>query len=182
MERTDAALVLDFGGEERKFQLLLGEIRELQKRTNAGPHELLRRILAGTWRIDDLRETIRIGLEGGGLPPKEAGQLVRYYVDPPRPLSESVMIAAQILEAALVGVQDDEIPKSAAAEERPQSSRTESSPSPRSTDGDQSSATAQETLTGSRSGNSEPSSPDILPPTAPRTDRSRRQPNNMTTS
>lgn len=182
MERTDAMLLLDFGGEERRFQLLLGEIRELQRRTDAGPQELLRRIVSGSWRIDDLRETIRLGLEGGGLPAKEAGNLVRYYVDPPKPLKDSVMVALQILEAAIAGVPGDELPKQAAAEEKPRSLKTASSPSPPSTDGDRALDTLPGKSTSSRSGNSPLPSGDTLPPTAPRTGQSHRRPNNMTTS
>lgn len=135
----DGGVTFDWAGEERTFRYRLGEIKRLQTATNAGPQELLRRFTTGTWRIDDLRETIRLGLEGAGVSASEAGRLLRDYVDPPKPLLDSVLVAARILEGLLAGVPDDPIPKSEAAENADPSSRTESSPSPPSTPGPQSS-------------------------------------------
>lgn len=174
--------VFDWGGELRTFRLALGEIRKLQERTGAGPYELLRRMTSGTWRVDDLRETIRLGLEGGGASTSEAGRLVRDYVDPPKPLLENVMVAARILEAALSGAEDEAIPKSTEAEDQPQSFQMESSPSPPSSDGDLSLATLPTKSTGSRSGSSAPARLDTLPPTAKPTSRKRPPQNNTMTS
>ena len=95
-------VTLHWGGEDRKFALRLAEIRRLQEISKVGPFELLQRITTGKWLVDDTRETIRLGLLGGGANPKEAYELLKYWCDE-RPLVESVEIAAQILAAALTG-------------------------------------------------------------------------------
>jgi hypothetical protein len=91
---------LDFGGEERVFQLRNRELFALQDKTGVGPAALWRRIQTGDWRLEDLRETIRFGLEGGGMRASEAGQLLAAYVDQ-RPRMEAVPVALAILNAAL---------------------------------------------------------------------------------
>lgn len=120
-----------WGDGEYTFRLPLGQLRELQDKTQAGPYEVLMRIRAGTWRLDDVRETVRLGLIGGGLPPPAAFQLVARYVDQ-RPLIESVGLAAEILAFAILGPEDDTPGKAAAAGEDT-AAPAESSPSPPST-------------------------------------------------
>lgn len=91
-----------------RFRLGIGESRELQEKTDCGLLYLLQqRVLAGAWRIDDLRETIRLGLIGGGLAPADALVLVSRYVDD-RPWIESVQPAARILTAAVFGAPDED--------------------------------------------------------------------------
>ena len=63
--------------------------------------------------MDDLRETIRLGLIGGGMDPLDALVLVKRYVDD-RPLMENVLPAWRILSAALMGPEDDAPGKEAA--------------------------------------------------------------------
>lgn len=100
---------LEFGDGHYTFRLALGQWRELQDKTNAGPLELYERILTRRWRLDDLRETIRIGLIGGGTNPSAALKLVANYVDA-RPLLESAPIALQIIAASLVAPEEDRAP------------------------------------------------------------------------
>lgn len=115
--------------DEHEFRLGLGELRELQDKTGAGPLELHRRIGTGVWRVDDLRETIRLGLIGGGKTPPDALKLVARYVDA-RPLAESVGPAARILFAAIMGPENDPLGKMMAADDPAQNGQTVSSPSP----------------------------------------------------
>ena len=68
----NAEVTLAWGDGEYKFRLGIGEVRELQEKTSCGPYFLLGRVDGGQWFIDDLRETIRIGLIGGGLEPVKA--------------------------------------------------------------------------------------------------------------
>lgn len=68
------------------------------------------RSLGGDWRVDDIRETIRLGLIGAGTTPTEAFLLVSRYVDNV-PLTENVGIASEILMHALVGEADDPVGK-----------------------------------------------------------------------
>jgi len=56
-----------FGDGAYLFRLDFGGVRELQRLTDAGPLVLHRRLLHGQWMMDDVRETIRLGLIGGGL-------------------------------------------------------------------------------------------------------------------
>ena len=101
------------------------------------PYFLLGRVDGGQWFIDDLRETIRIGLIGGGLEPVKALALVKRYVDD-RPFAESITHARAILLAAIVGAPDGEKPGKAAAaragRKTPKTSPTGESPLPPGTE------------------------------------------------
>lgn len=137
-------LSIVWGDGEHKFRLPLGQIRELQEKCGAGPATILTRLIApqadllkfpkpdkddfegmalqsvirtlrGDWRIDDVRETIRLGLIGGGATPSEAHKLVVRYVDE-RPPLESIGVAAEILMRALMGNTDDPVGKQEAGE------------------------------------------------------------------
>lgn len=128
---ADASLEFDWADGTYKFRLGLGEIRELQEKTKVGPRRLWMRIRSGEWFVDDLREAIRLGLIGGGMEPVNATKLVRRYVDA-RPLAESVEPSMKILTAMLVGVPDDPVGKTQAAEDA-NKTNTNVSPSPQST-------------------------------------------------
>ncbi len=102
----DASCTLTWGDGEYTFALPLGQIRELEEKRQVGASDILARILNGGWRVDDVRETIRLGLIGGGQKPAEATTLVARYVDG-FPWGDSLMPAAQILNAALHGFSKD---------------------------------------------------------------------------
>lgn len=101
-----ANVTLKWADGEHAFRLGIGEIRELQEKCDAGPQHIYRRLSDGTWRLDDIRETLRLGLIGGGLEPIPALNLIERYVDA-RPLVENVPPAQAVLGAALVGVKDE---------------------------------------------------------------------------
>ena len=125
----DASITFDWADDTHTFRLPLGQLRELQEKTDAGPLSLLRRLQGGTWRVDDAREVIRLGLIGGGMKPEDALTLTRRYVDPPCPMLASVNTAVLILGAAVLGVDDEPLPgKDRTAE------ATTGSASPSSTD------------------------------------------------
>lgn len=105
----DASCTMDWADGTYVFRLPYGQIAELQEKTGCGPQFLLSRLVDGTWKIDDLRETIRLGLIGGGTEPLKALHLVRAYVEG-RPLLDSVLPARAILTAALVGVEGEAWP------------------------------------------------------------------------
>lgn len=113
-------------GEEHAFRLGLAQLRELQSKTDCGPYALLRRIQAGDWKVDDLRQTIRLGLIGGGHEPGKAAELMKLHVDA-RPWLESVAPAILILMAALTGPDEDGPAKKAGAGE---TASATNSPSP----------------------------------------------------
>lgn len=167
---------------EYQFRIGIGEWRKLDERFGLGPFELLRRLSTGQWKIDYPREIIRLGLQAGGsclngtsVDDQRINRLVRDYSDG-RPTLESVAVAARILEAALYEPADDAIPKSEAAESRPQVSQTADSPSPPSSVGAQPSDTPQKKSTRFRSGSSGRSRPDTKLPTASRRKSPRQAP------
>jgi len=104
-----AILENQFVGEgEFPLGLRIGELESLQELTGVGPHVLATRILAGEWMVGDLRHTIRLGLIGGGMGQREAHDLVQRNVVPGA-LQEYVMLAGNVIMAALVGVEDEPI-------------------------------------------------------------------------
>jgi len=109
---------LDFGGEERDFAFRLSELRRLQELTGRGPHRVLTDLRNGDWQIDDPRHVIRLGLEAAGVEPKEAGALVKRYLDERGAwLSEGRTIAISILINGLEAPDDDPPGKSQAKAE-----------------------------------------------------------------
>lgn len=105
MAGFDARVTLLWGDGDHIFRLALDQLLELQEKTDAGPLQLLVRVQGQNWRVQDLRETIRLGLIGGGKSPADAMVLVRRYVDA-RPLLESVPVALEILVGALTMPED----------------------------------------------------------------------------
>lgn len=73
----------------------------------------LLRGIGGDWRIDDIRETIRLGLIGAGMSPTDAFVAVSRYVDQTdtHPPVDNIGIAAAILIHALTGPKDDPLGK-----------------------------------------------------------------------
>ena len=104
----DASITLTWADGEFKFRLGWGELEELQEKTDAGPHVVLQRLYAGTWRVQDISNTIRLALIGGGMSPEEAVKKVRFYVEQ-RPPAESVPIALAVLSAGLIGAPDEKL-------------------------------------------------------------------------
>ncbi|WP_131194068.1 gene transfer agent family protein [Lichenihabitans psoromatis] len=95
-------LIEDWGDGTYRFALPIKQLEELDDKCAAGPLTVLKRLLDGSWRVVDVRETIRLGLIGGGLDAVAALKLVRLYVDG-LPLERAVPIAALILVTALRG-------------------------------------------------------------------------------
>ena len=132
----DGSCEFEWADGTYRFRLSIGGIEELQEKTGCGPYFLLNRINSGSWMVGDLRETIRIGLIGGGKTPAEAMSLVKRYVDD-RPLLESLAPARAILMAKLAGAPDGEKPgkhRAARAKTDPPNSQTDGSPLPLTTE------------------------------------------------
>lgn len=110
--KPDGSARIDFpwGDGTHSFRLGLGEARELQRKTGVGPERLYARICDGDWLVDDLGETLRLGLVGAGMDPLTAIVLIARYVEE-RPLQESVKPAALVLLALLLGAENDTVKK-----------------------------------------------------------------------
>ena len=102
------AKTISWIGGQHDFVLNIGQLRALQGNCNAGPEAIFLRITTGTWLIDDLIETIRLGLIGGGMSNKEAGPLVVHLFELHGAL-EFKPVAIEILTNALVGEEDDPV-------------------------------------------------------------------------
>jgi len=89
---------------------------ELEEKCSSGVAEVFDRLRNDKWRINDVRETLRLGLIGGGLEPVAALKLVTRYCDD-RPWIESVQPALLVLMAAMVGVPGDDVGKKPSTEE-----------------------------------------------------------------
>lgn len=97
---------LNWPGGEHAFRLRLGELQALQEKCDAGPEMVLQRIRLGVWQVNDLFETIRLGLIGGGMDRDAARRLVIDSFER-TPLMEFKTPAIEVLAAALIGVPDD---------------------------------------------------------------------------
>ena len=99
---ADGSTTLIWADGEHRFRLRIKELRELQDKCDAGPAQIMMRLVNHTWRVDDILQAIRLGLIGGGASPTDALLLVKRYVED-RPLAENVVIAAEIIAAAISG-------------------------------------------------------------------------------
>lgn len=111
MSVPNGKVTLSWGDGEHDFNLArIGQLLELEDKCGAGVMEVFTRLQGNRWRLNDVRETVRLGLIGGGQKPEAALVLVKRYVDE-RPLSENVLVATAILMAAIVGVPGDDVGK-----------------------------------------------------------------------
>lgn len=108
LENRNGRIELDFADGTYGFRLAIGELEELQEKTGVGPYALLRRLLANDWRVEDVTQTIRLGLIGGGKEPVAALNLVRRYVEQRSDWLNNAMLAQAIVSAALVGAPEEE--------------------------------------------------------------------------
>ena len=100
---------------EDQFCLRIGELLALEDKCSAAIMVVYDRVRTHTAYVNDIRETIRFGLIGGGMTPEKAMAAVKLHVDT-KPLLEHLLLAHAILAAGLVGVQGDSVGKQEAAE------------------------------------------------------------------
>jgi hypothetical protein len=124
---SNASITLAWADGEYLFRLPIGQLRELQEKCDAGPMVIYRRLSNGEWKVDDVRETLRLGLIGGGMKPVEALLLVKRYVDD-RPWAENVLPATAVILAAVLGAPDDKVGKTEAETATTEATVASSSP------------------------------------------------------
>lgn len=95
--------------EPRDCRLGIGQLEELQERTDAGPEELILRLDAGRWRVGEIRHTLRLGLIGAGMGATDAAVWIDRYAGPGHLLEWKPHVRA-ILQAALIGAPDEDAP------------------------------------------------------------------------
>jgi len=114
MANRNGQIELDFGDGTYSFRLGWGELQKLQEACDAGPFAIFNRLGDYSFKAQDVREILRLGLIGGGLEPTKALQLVRDYVEE-RPLMENVPLCQAVLGSALVGAPEEETAKKSKA-------------------------------------------------------------------
>jgi hypothetical protein len=153
MSNLKAEVTLDWGDGSYLFRLTVNGLLELEEKCKSAFTEVFQRLMTGTYSISDVRETIRLGLIGGGMEPAKALTLVRRYVDN-RPKAEGQKPAQAILGATLFGFEAEPLGKVEAAprEEDPSGSTPPpSTPIPLSL-----AESISQTLTASRFGSGQP--------------------------
>lgn len=119
---VNGKISLAWGDGDHDFNIAkIGQIFELQDKCGCGLMEIFNRLREGRWRFEDIRETLRLGLIGGGKSPAEALVLTKRYVDE-RPFAENTQAAMTILMAAIVGPPGEEQPEKKAGADRDEKS------------------------------------------------------------
>ncbi len=108
---VNGEIELTWGDGTHKFNVAkIKSALELEEKCDAGVAQIFQRIRSDSWKINDVRETLRLGLIGGGMTPDKALVLINRYCDD-RPWAESLQPAIYVLMAAMLGVPGDEVGK-----------------------------------------------------------------------
>lgn len=99
---------IDWADGTYTFRLTLAGAIELESKCDSPIAVIHHRLIANAYKVSDVRETIRLGLIGGGLDPVKALALVRSYVED-RPLAESWIIARTIMGGMFYGFEEHPI-------------------------------------------------------------------------
>jgi hypothetical protein len=118
----------DWADGSYSFKLGYGQWLELQELLNCGPMELYVNLLGGKWRVEQIREIMRVALIGGGGDPSKALRLTRAYVEE-RPIMENVKLAIEIVAASLKIPKGAKVPLGEAAAAKTDSAVSTSLPS-----------------------------------------------------
>lgn len=106
---------LDIAGETHRFRLGIGDLEALQEATDTGAAEHLHRLFLGRdYTFRHVREIIRVGLIGGGMPVPHAYAIQRTLDD--MPTVEAVALATLVMAAALEAPDDERLPAGKSAD------------------------------------------------------------------
>jgi hypothetical protein len=94
--------------------LRIDELIQLQEKLGVGPNVAAQRLLQGEWLVEDIVETIRLGLIGGGMSQRDAFDLVTRCIKEGH-LFDYAVLAGQLMVAALAGIEDEPLPGEATA-------------------------------------------------------------------
>lgn len=99
---------------EYNFRLRITELITLQEKCDAGPAFIGNRLATNEWKVQDIRETLRLGLIGAGTKQDDALKLITEHVDNV-PLADNVGNAYLVILAAVVGADDEPVGEQQAA-------------------------------------------------------------------
>jgi hypothetical protein len=110
----DASVTIEWAGEERLFRLGMAELARLQEARDEGPYMTFSRLHSPNWKIEDMREVLRLGLIGGGMSEADASRLVKREMESPP--FYNLPVAMKVMAAGFKGAPDEEagLPKSRA--------------------------------------------------------------------
>jgi tail tube GTA-gp10-like protein len=112
-------------GEDQFCIAKVGLLLDLEAKCCAPIGVIFKRLGNGDFSVNDVRETIRLGLIGGGLAPEKAIAAVKNHVDlNEHGVAPSVLVAYAVVEAYMVGVPDDPVGKEMPAEAKATGSPT----------------------------------------------------------
>jgi hypothetical protein len=116
-----AEVTIDFADGAYLFRLSVKQIIELEEKCGAPFAVIHARLWGGAYSANDVVETIRLGLIGGGMNPPEAKKLTeRYSV----PFQYSFPVARAITGATMWGFEKSPLGKETATPEANQSAST----------------------------------------------------------
>lgn len=101
-----AEISLDFGGAQRVFRLRIRELILVQEQFDRGPWEIAERLQGAETLIEEIVHIVAMGLVGAGMERAAAMRLVMDVIDDV-PLARARLVAHAVLQAALVGVEDE---------------------------------------------------------------------------
>jgi hypothetical protein len=110
----DGSAVLSAAGRDYTFKVTVGQWMKLQAHFGGGPQRISARFGSDDWTIEDVREMIERGLEGGGLPVAEAREAATSIMNS-QALDPNYRLAIDILGVAWSGM-DEYMKKKAVAE------------------------------------------------------------------
>jgi hypothetical protein len=95
-----AEVTLDWADGTYTFRLSVKGIIELEEKCGAPFGQIFTRLTTGLFAVNDVVETIRIGLIGGGMKPTEAKKLIDRYA---MPVGDNQHLARAIIMGAMFG-------------------------------------------------------------------------------
>jgi hypothetical protein len=112
MSATSTRAIIWANGEDQFCLAKVGLILDLEEKCKAPFAVIMARLESGAWGLNDVRETIRLGLIGGGMNPEKAMAAVKNHVDEnPKGLAHSVLVAYEVVRAVMFGIPDDPVGK-----------------------------------------------------------------------
>jgi len=116
-------------GGEHDFKFAIGELRALEQRLDCGCPVVMARLFKAEFKIDDIYEVLRIGLQGGGMSEKQAVAVIQSAF-PHANLFDLAVTAARVLAQFISWPTDKDSDSAEEVKSGEAQATTTSSPSP----------------------------------------------------